>query len=85
MSALVGQDAPVDDVGQAPLQRPAGLGGGLALAQLAQPIAAAGSGVAGLADRDEMQGGIQLAVATGVEPVTLLIAAGGIQGRGGAV
>ena len=24
-SALVGQDAPVDDVGQAPLQRPAGL------------------------------------------------------------
>jgi hypothetical protein len=59
---LVGQDASVDDVGQASLQRPAGLGWGLAFAQLAQVVAAPGSRVAGLADRDEMQGGVELAV-----------------------
>jgi transposase len=67
-SALVGQDAPIDDVGQASLERPAGLGGGLGLAELAQVVAAAGSGVAGLADRDGVQGGVELAVAAGVEP-----------------
>jgi hypothetical protein len=77
---LVGQDAPVDDVGQAPLERSAGLGGGLALAELAQVIGVAGSGVAGLADRDGVQGGVELAVAAGVEPMALLVAAGGIQG-----
>ena len=80
MSALVGQDAPIDHVGQASLQRPAGLSWGLALAELAQVVAAPRSRVAGLADRDEMQGGIQLAVAAGVAPVALLVAAGGIQG-----
>jgi hypothetical protein len=47
-SALVGQDAPVDDVGQAPLQRPVGLSRGLAFTQLAQVIGA-GSRIAGLA------------------------------------
>jgi hypothetical protein len=79
-SALVGQDASVGDVGQASLQRSAGLGWGLASAELAQVIAAPGSRVAGLADRDEMQGGVELAVAAGVEPVALLVAAGGVQG-----
>jgi hypothetical protein len=83
VSALVGQDAPVDDVGQAPLQGSAGLGWGLALAQLAQVIAAPGSRLAGLADRDGVQGSVELAVAAGVEPVALLVAAGGIQGAVG--
>ena len=71
---LIGQDAPVDDIGEAPLERSAGLGGGLAFAQLAQVVAAAGSGVAGLADRDGVQGSVELAVAAGVEPVALLVA-----------
>jgi len=79
-SALVGQDAPVDDVGQAPLERAAGLGWGLALAELAPVVAAAGSRVAGLADRDGGQGGVAVAVAAGIQPVALLVAAGGIQG-----
>src|SRR4029453_7027348 len=57
VSALVGEDAPVDDVGQASLERSAGLGWGLAFAELAQVVAAAGSRVAGLADRDGVQGG----------------------------
>jgi hypothetical protein len=80
MSALVGQDAPIDDIGQASLERSAGLSGGLALAELAQVVAAAGAGVAGLADRDGVQGGVELAVAAGIEPMPLLVAAGGIQG-----
>jgi hypothetical protein len=77
---LVGQDASVDDVGEASLQRPAGLGWGLAFGELAQVVVAAETGVAGLADRDGMQGGVELAVAAGVEPVALLVAAGGVQG-----
>jgi len=85
VSALVGEDAPVDDVGQASLERAAGLGWGLSFAELAQVVAAAGSGVAGLADGDGVQGGVELAVATGVEPVALLVAAGGVQGCGGGV
>jgi hypothetical protein len=80
MSVLVGVDAPVDDVGQASLERPAGLGWGLAFVQLAQVVAAAGSRVAGLADRDGVQDGVELAVAAGIEPVALLVAAGGVQG-----
>ena len=80
MSVLVGQDAPVDDVGQASLERSTGLSWGLALAQLAQVVAAAGTGVAGLADCDGVQGGVELAVAAGVEPVPLVVAAGSVQG-----
>jgi hypothetical protein len=64
---LVGQDAPVDDVGQAALEGSTGLGWGLALAELAQVVAAPRSRIAGLADRDEVEGGIQLAVAAGVD------------------
>src|SRR5829696_8261235 len=67
VSVLVGQDAPVDDVGQASLERSTGLSWGLAFAQLAQVVAAAGSGIAGLADRDGVQGGVELAVAAGVD------------------
>jgi hypothetical protein len=79
-SVSVGQDASVDDVGQPALERPAGLGGGLALAELAQVVAAPRSRVAGLADRDGVEGGVELAVAAGVEPVALLVAAGGVTG-----
>jgi hypothetical protein len=39
MSVLVGVDAPVDDVGEASLERPAVLGWGLAFVQLAQVVA----------------------------------------------
>src|SRR5215211_1215878 len=85
VSVLVGQDAPVDDVGQASLERSTGLSWGLAFAQLAQVVAAAGSGIAGLADRDGVQGGVEVAVAAGVEPVALLVAAGSVQGGGGGV
>jgi hypothetical protein len=66
VSVLVGQDAPVDDVGEASLERSTGLSGGLAFAELAQIVAAAGSGVTGLADRDGVQGGVEMAVAAGV-------------------
>ena len=52
---LVGQDASVDDVGEASLERPTGLGWGLAFGELAQVVAAARAGVAGLADRDGVQ------------------------------
>ena len=70
VSALVGKDAAVDDVGQASLERAAGLGGGLAFAQLAQVVAAAGSGVAGLADGDGLS---RFAAAGGSDPGAITV------------
>lgn len=46
-------------------------------------VVAAGAWVACLTDRDDVQGGVELAVAGPGEPVTALVAAGGVD-RGGA-
>jgi hypothetical protein len=73
----------VDDVGEVPLQAPAGFLGSLGLRQLASVVTLAGAGVADLADRDQVQGGVELAVATPVQPMATDIAAAGLD-RGGA-
>jgi hypothetical protein len=63
-----------------------GLSGGLALAELERLkhlIGVPRSRVTGLADRDDVQGGVELAVAAGIQTVTLVAAAGGVQGCSG--
>src|SRR5918994_3489656 len=81
--AMVSHQVPVDHVGELPLERPAGLLGRLGLAQLALVVDLPWAGVADLADRDQVQGGVELAVAAPVQPMPADIAAGGLD-RGGA-
>lgn len=66
---MVGEQPLVDHVGQLPFQAAAGLGGGLGSGELALVVVAAGAGVAGLADGDDVHGGVELAVAGAGEPV----------------
>jgi hypothetical protein len=61
---VVGQDATVDGVRQPALQAPARLLGSLALGELAPVVVAAGAGIAGLGDRGDVDGGVELAVAS---------------------
>jgi hypothetical protein len=65
----------VDDVGEVPLEAPAGFLGSLGLDQLASVIDLAGTGVADLADGDDVQGGVELAVAAPVQSMPAYIAA----------
>jgi hypothetical protein len=78
--AVVGDQVAVDDVGEVPLQASAGLLGGLGLGQLALVEGLSWAGVADLADRDQVQGGVELAVATPVQPMPADVAAGGLDG-----
>ena len=61
--ALIGGQVAVDDVGEVPLEAATGLLGGLGLVEFAPVVGLAGAGIADLADGDEMQGGVELAVA----------------------
>ncbi len=80
---MIGDQVAVDDVGQLPFEAAAGLLGRLGLGDLALVVRLSGTGVADLADRDQVQGGVELAVATPVQPMPAQIAAGGLD-RGGA-
>jgi hypothetical protein len=53
---VIGDQVAVDDVGEVPLQAPGGLLGGLGLGQLSSVIDLARTGVADLADSDEVGG-----------------------------
>jgi hypothetical protein len=59
---VVGQDATIDGVRQAALQASAGLFGGLVLGELASVVIAAG--IAGLGDGGDVDGGVELTVAS---------------------
>jgi hypothetical protein len=60
----------MDDVGQVPFQAPAGFLGGLGLAEFAPVVGLPWAGVADLADRDQVQGGVELAVAAPVQAMS---------------
>jgi hypothetical protein len=70
----------MDDVGQVPFQAPAGLLRGLRLGKLALVVDLTWAGVTDLADGDEVQGGVELAVAAPVQPMATDIAAGASMG-----
>ena len=64
-----GEEAAVDDVGEVSFERAAGFAWCLALRDLAGEEGAGWWVVAGLDDRDPVEGGVELAVAAAVEPV----------------
>src|SRR5215212_6430572 len=82
VTAMVSHQVPVDHVGELPLERAAGLLGRLGLAQLALVVDLSWARVADLADRDEMQGSVELPVAAPVQPMAAHIPAGGFDGGG---
>src|SRR5512133_975457 len=84
-AAMVSHQVPVDHVGELPLERAAGLLGRLGLAQLALVVDLAWAGVADLADRDEVQGSVELPVASPVQPMAAHIPAGGFDGGGAGI
>lgn len=61
---LVGKDASVDSVRDASFQAAASLFDGLVLGELASVVVPTGSGIAGLGDGNDMDGGVELAVAS---------------------
>jgi hypothetical protein len=73
--AVIGGQVAVDDVGEVPLQAPAGFLRSLGLGQLASVIGLARTGVADLADGDDVQGGVELTVAAPVQPMPAYVAA----------
>jgi putative transposase len=72
--AGIGQERPVDHIGQAPLQGPDRLGGGVAVGAAAGQVALGVRVVASLGQRDAVQRQIQLPVTGTAEPVALLVA-----------
>src|SRR5512132_628131 len=83
--AMVSQQVPGDHVGGLPLERAAGRLGRLGLAQLALGVDRSWAGVADLADRDEMQGSVELPLASPVQPMAAHIPAGGFDGGGAGI
>jgi hypothetical protein len=79
---MVGDQVVVDDVGQVSFEASSGFLGGLGLGELALVVGLPGAGVADLADRDDVQRAVELAVVGAVEPVAAQIAAGGLDRRG---
>ena len=65
----------IEDVREAAFECSPGFGSCLAFVEFALVIDAAGPRVAGLADGDAVQHGIELTIATGVEPVVCVLAA----------
>lgn len=70
----------VDDVRQASFEGPAGLRRRLAFGDFPQVVVLTSAAVAYLADRDDVQHAVQRAVASGVEAVAGVLAAGCVQG-----
>ena len=64
MQALVvGEDAAIHGVGDASFEAAAGFLGGLVLGDLASIVVASRTGIAGLGDGGDVDGGVELAVA----------------------
>jgi hypothetical protein len=80
VTAMVSYQVPVDHIGELALERATGLLGGLGLAQLALVVDLSWAGVADLADRDDVQGSVELPVASPVQPMAAHIPAGGFDG-----
>src|SRR5690242_19841008 len=78
-SELVFEEVSVDEVGEASFEGAAGFGWGLSFAEFALVVGAAWAGVAGLAERDGVQGGVELPIAGAVESVAAPFTAGGLQ------
>jgi hypothetical protein len=78
--AVIGDQVAVDDVGEVAFEAPPGFLGGLGFSEFAPVVGLPGAGVADLADRDQMQGGVELAVTASVQPMAADIAAGGLDG-----
>src|SRR3954449_10342559 len=81
-SLLISGDAVVDGVAEPTLERPPSLRRGLLLVEFALVEVPSGSAGAYLADRDQVQGAVELAVAGPGEPVTALVTAGGCRAAG---
>ena len=63
-SLLIGEDAAVDGVGDASFETAAGFLGGLVFGELATVVIAAGAGIACLGDSGDVDGGVELSVAS---------------------
>jgi hypothetical protein len=85
MLAMIVDEVSVEDVGEASFEGSSGFGGGLPFADLALVVEPSGAWVAGMAECDGVQGGVELPVAGGVEPVAAAFAAGGFQWCGSGV
>lgn len=70
---MVGDEMGMDDVGQVSFEAAAGFLGGLGLVEFASVVGLAGAGIADLADGDEMQGTVELAVAAPVQTSHVLV------------
>jgi hypothetical protein len=68
-TVVIGDQMPMDDVGQVALECASSLLGSLGVGQFALVVGLAGARVADLADRDDVQGGVELAVAGPIEGV----------------
>ncbi|MGX7671139.1 SDR family oxidoreductase [Plantactinospora sp. DSM 117369] len=66
---MIFDEVSVENVGDASFQGAARLGGCLSLTEFALVVDTAGAGIAGLDQRDGVQGGVQLSVAGGIESV----------------
>jgi hypothetical protein len=71
---LVGVEATVDLVGDAPAQRPEGLGLGIACSGSTLQVVTTGTIQPQLGDGDAVQRGVELPVATPVQPMALVVA-----------
>lgn len=82
---LISTDVSVDDVGEASFEGAAGFVFGFVLGEFALEVQTSRAGIAGLAHCDGVQCRVELAVAAGVESVSDLVAAGGIEWCGAGV
>jgi hypothetical protein len=62
LTSVVGDEMGMDDVGQVAFEAPAGFFRGLGLSKLALVVHLPWAGIADLADGDQVQGGVELAV-----------------------
>ena len=71
--AVIRAQVAVDHVGEMPLQAPAGFLGSLGFDQLAPVVGLPWAGVADLADRDQVQGTVELPVTRAVQTSHVLV------------
>src|SRR3954464_1954825 len=82
---LISEEVAGDGVAQPAFERPTSLRRGLGLAEFALVVLPPRTVGADLTDRDQVQGAVELTVACSGEPVSALLAAGGLDRRGAAV
>ena len=70
---MIGDEMGMDDVGELPFQAPAGLLRRLGLGEFAPVIGLPGAGITDLADRDEVQGTVELPVTRAVQTSHVLV------------